>query len=421
MNTIRKVKYLVIGAGISGLSFVNFIGTDKDYIILEEQNTPGGYCKTTYRDGFVWDYAGHFFHFNNPEIKEFFLDKIDTTELIYSKKDTKIFVNGQYVDYPFQKNIHQLPKEEFIDCLYELYFRKKNDNPKSFAEMMYANFGKGISELFLKPYNEKLYACDLNSLDVNAMGRFFPYASLDDIVSNFKSSNNTSYNDEFMYHKRGAYAFVEALLKGLNVERIICNTKVTKIDYEGKKVYTESGTVYFYEYLVNTASFNDLIVLLEGVHSKVLSCNKVSVFNLGFDAPPKDTSIHWIYYPEKKYTFYRVGFYNNILKEENMSLYVEIGHRTSDSNIDDLEMVLDQLKAVGIVDDQKLVAHEFISMSPAYVHISQESKKYVEEKMSLYAGFNIFTLGRYGRWEYSSIEDAVMGAKKLAAELRSEI
>ena len=53
--------------------------------------------------------------------------------------------------------------------------------------MVYANLGKSIAEKFLIPYNEKLYACDLDVLDVNAMGRFFPKADKEDIILNFRS------------------------------------------------------------------------------------------------------------------------------------------------------------------------------------------------------------------------------------------
>ena len=50
--------------------------------------------------------------------------------------------------------------------------------------MLYGKFGKGIVEKFLKPYNEKLYAIDLTELDVDAMGRFFPYADKEAIIKN---------------------------------------------------------------------------------------------------------------------------------------------------------------------------------------------------------------------------------------------
>lgn len=38
--------------------------------------------------------------------------------------------------------------------------------------MLYCKFGRSIAEKFLIPYNKKLYACDLDKLDKDAMGRF---------------------------------------------------------------------------------------------------------------------------------------------------------------------------------------------------------------------------------------------------------
>ena len=59
---------LIIGAGITGLSLASFLETN-NYLIVDKDSEVGGYCKTTIRNGFVWDYSGHFFHFNNQEIK----------------------------------------------------------------------------------------------------------------------------------------------------------------------------------------------------------------------------------------------------------------------------------------------------------------------------------------------------------------
>lgn len=69
-----KTDYLIIGAGVSGLGFANFINSN-DYIVLEKNSEPGGYCKTIRQDGFTWDYAGHFFHFQKPLLKDFFKKK----------------------------------------------------------------------------------------------------------------------------------------------------------------------------------------------------------------------------------------------------------------------------------------------------------------------------------------------------------
>lgn len=92
--------------------------------------------------------------------------------IYYVVRNIRKFLWGKYIDFPFQKNIHQLDKDEFIDCLYDLFITTGSDY-STFKQMLYAKFGKSIAEKFLIPYNEKLYACDLNRLDVDAMGRFF--------------------------------------------------------------------------------------------------------------------------------------------------------------------------------------------------------------------------------------------------------
>ena len=179
-----KTKYLIIGAGISSLTFANYC--NGNYLIVEKENEVGGYCRTTKRNGYVWDYAGHFFHFKTDEFKEKFLSKMPKEDIIYNEKCTKIFYNGGFIDFPFQTNIHQLEKEEFIDCLYDLFNKEEKDKYDNFLDMLYGKFGKSIVEKFLRPYNEKLYAVDLTKLDVDAMGRFFPYADKEAIIKIYR-------------------------------------------------------------------------------------------------------------------------------------------------------------------------------------------------------------------------------------------
>ncbi|GAL22093.1 BarJ [Vibrio maritimus] len=88
-------------------------------------------------------------------------------------KITKIKFKDDYIDFPFQKNIHQLAKDDYIDCLIGLMEKEEREEYASFEDMINGKFGKGICEKFLIPYNEKLYSTNLNELDANAMGRFF--------------------------------------------------------------------------------------------------------------------------------------------------------------------------------------------------------------------------------------------------------
>ena len=419
----RNVKYLIIGAGISGLTFANFI--KDDYLIIEKENEVGGYCRTIKKGEYLWDYAGHFFHFKTDEMKKLFEDLMRDEELIFQEKNTKIYYGDRLIDYPFQMNIHQLPQQEFIDCLYDLYNKNEKENYESFLDMLYGKFGKSIVEKFLKPYNEKLYACDLNNLDKDAMGRFFPYANLNQIINNMKEENNNSYNNTFLYPKNGAGSFLNKLYENLDKEKVELMNEIKKIDLKNKTVITKNNEVINYQYLINTSPLNNLLELIDNTEKlrENISYNKVLVFNLGFEKK-SNFKEHWIYFPQKDINFYRVGFYDNILMSDKLSMYIEIGYekksKISEDDIkEQLNLTLQNLKNVGIVeDDNKLVDCSTIVMNPAYVHINSENNKEIKEFEKYLNDNSVYTIGRYGAWTYCSMEDCMISAKELAEKLK---
>ena len=416
-----KVKYLVVGAGISGLGFANFIKSD-DYLIVEKEKEAGGYCRTIYEKDYIWDYAGHFFHFANQDIKKFFNEKISQKDIIISEKVTKIYYKGKYIDYPFQKNIHQLPKNEFINCLYDLFNKEEKEQYNNFEEMLYGKFGKSITEKFLKPYNEKVYACFLNDLDADAMGRFFPYANIKEIIDNMNHTQDNSYNKEFLYPKKGAMTFINALLDSLNEENILYNQEIIHIDPINKCAKTKQLEIQ-YEYLINSAPFPKLLKFIDdneySKYKDILTYNKVLVLNLGFDKKSDIHNIHWVYVPDKKINYYRLGFYDNILGTDKLSMYVEIGYKYDDEiKVEEqLTLTLKNLKRMKIIDDHKLVSYSTIIMNPAYVHISKVGQNIKESKKQEFEANGIFTIGRYGDWKYCSIEDSMLDAINLANKL----
>lgn len=419
---MKQVKYLIIGAGISGLTAANYL--KKDYLLIEKENEPGGYCRTIHRGDYVWDYAGHFFHFKTDEFRRLFHENIPEQDIISQTKRTKILYKGQLVDYPFQTNIHQLEKQEFIDCLYDLFQRKEKPEYSDFLDMLYGKFGKSIVEKFLKPYNEKLYACDLHQLDKDAMGRFFPYADIPQIIANMKREQDSSYNSTFLYPRNGAGSFLDVLYRRLDATKVRLGCTLTRVDAERKLAYTDGGEEISFEYLINTAPLNHFLAML-GTDAALelngrLSYNKVLVFNLGFSKKSAFKE-HWIYVPDKDVNYYRIGFYDNILSTDKLSMYVEIGY-PKDAAVDteqQLALTLENLKRCGIVtEDNSLIASSTILMDPAYVHIRRDTEAAIAEMKRSLAVSGIHTIGRYGGWTYCSMEDCMLEAKELVQALR---
>ncbi len=425
---MEQVRTVIVGAGVSGLATAAALA-DRDYVILERDSEIGGYCKTVKRDGFVWDYSGHFFHFKHPEIESWLRARMPDQRIRVVQKRSFISYAGRLIDFPFQKNIHQLPQDEFIDCLYDLYFARApaellgpkapgRAEERNFKEMLYARFGRSIAEKFLIPYNEKLYACDLATLDRDAMGRFFPHADLTDVIRNMKEPDNASYNATFTYPEGGAIEYVKALASEVRPDAIALNEGLVGLDLEHRIARTSRREIRF-ERLVSSAPLPRLLRLAGWKHDEsVFGWNKVLVFNLGFDRKgPRD--VHWIYYPSRERVFYRVGFYDNIFDASRMSLYVEIGF-SRDAVVDAQAMlarVLDDLKKEGLVTDHRLVAHHSVVMDPAYVHITQRSIAEVRRVRDELARHGVYSIGRYGGWTYCSIEDNIVEARALAAAL----
>jgi protoporphyrinogen oxidase len=418
-----EVDVLVIGAGVSGLGFANWWRErhrDARVLVCEAEAEPGGYCRTVEKAGFVWDYSGHFFHFKDPSIEQWLRARMPGEDIRTVERIAKIRYAGRDIDFPFQTHIHQLPIDEFLECLVALFFRPQGDKPPhNFGEMLYRRLGAGITDKFLRPYNEKLYATSLDSLDVDAMGRFFPHADVSDIIANMKPGHRKhGYNATFTYPAGGAIRYIHALMRDLPAGTVACGEPVTSIALDTRIATTPRRTIAF-DRIVSSAPLPALAYMCKLEHdAAVFTSNQVLVFNLGFDRKGM-RGIHWMYFPDPKTVFYRVGWYDNILDGDRMSLYVEIGAADGATfEVDALrERVLADLKREGIVTDHVLVAEHHVALDPAYVHITRGSLAETTRLRDLLASKGVHSVGRYGGWTYCSIEDNLIETRELAARL----
>jgi protoporphyrinogen oxidase len=429
------VDVLVIGAGVSGLGFANWLAGEAaargaaapSVLVVEAEDEPGGYCRTVVQDGFVWDYSGHFFHFRHPEIEAWLRARMPGQEVKTVRRQSRIRYAGVDVDFPFQKNIHQLPRQDFIDCLHDLYFAGSGvpaDDaaagapPGSFAAMLYARFGRSIAEKFLIPYNEKLYATDLGGLDQDAMGRFFPHADVAAIIRNMKAPDNAGYNATFTYPAGGAVQYVHALMRDLPDGAVALGERVVAID-PARRVATTTRREIGWKRVVSSAPLPALARLCGAAFDEAaFSWNAVLVFNLGFDRKGP-AGVHWMYFPDRARSFYRVGWYDNILGGDRMSLYVEIGAPAGARwDVDEMRArVLADLAAEGIVAGHQLVSWHSVVLDPAYVHITKPSIAETQRLRAELGAAGVHPVGRYGGWTYCSIEDNLVETRALAAEL----
>lgn len=78
-----------------------------------------------------------------------------------------------WVPYPFQNNVYMLPEEETVRCVDDmidaaLEARTTTTKPKNFDEWIVRRMGTRIADLFMRPYNYKVWAIPTTQVCLNA-------------------------------------------------------------------------------------------------------------------------------------------------------------------------------------------------------------------------------------------------------------
>jgi protoporphyrinogen oxidase len=426
-----KEKIIIIGAGISGLTTAYFL--KKPYEILEAKPYAGGLCASFYEDGFVFDCSGHFIHVKNKEIKNT-IEKL-TRGLLKIKRNAAIYTKNKFIPYPFQANLYYLDYKTKKECIDGVLKRKDVQISTSmpFLSWSEAMFGSGITKHFMKPYNQKLWDYDLNKMTAEWTGEFVPKPDAKSIVKTayLKNKEIYGYNSVFYYPKvSGCGALIDGLTKNVKVN---LNSKTQKIDVQNKIVLCSCGKVYKYNRIVSTQALPELLKQITNLPSNVKSAaknllsNSVRCVNIGVKSekgiPKKIKDKHWIYFPEPKGSFYRAGVYSNInsanVPKNCYSFYVEFS--SLDQKYRNIENFLDDFRNLGFIrKSDKITALNVIDIPYAYVIFDDKRKKSLQIIKEFLKECGIFSIGRYGAWEYSFIEKNMIDAKVLADMLNKE-
>jgi len=427
-------KVIVIGAGITGLSVGYFLGSD--YEIFEKEDSPGGLCRSVKARGYTFDYSGHFLHLHNENTKRFIL-KLLSGNIKEINRKTWIYIHGNYVPFPFQANLYYLPEKIRKECL-ESFIARRETESRSFYGWSVSTFGKGITRYFMRPYNEKLWTVSSKTLTSDWVAPFVPVPTLEEIKNGATAPQNKKfgYNASFYYPVKGGIgALIDSLHKTAGNVRL--GLSCDRIDYKNRIIETSDGRKTHYEFLVSTQPLFKLIESIKDVPGKVKDASKelrwncVFCLNLGIVFDKNQTSLaegrHWIYFPEKKYPFYRVGFYKNIMPSScppgRSSMYIESSfsphEKTNEKAL--LKKSLNALKEIGILKNgNKIELVNSLKMPVAYVIYDSNREKALGTIQRFLISKGIYSIGRYGGWEYSFMEKNILDAKKLAEELRTK-
>jgi protoporphyrinogen oxidase len=427
---------LIIGAGLAGLSTAYHLG-DRPCRVVEKEKEAGGLCRSYRMDGFTFDFTGHLLHFRQPAIREL-VERLLPGRLVQHRRRSYIYSYRTYTEYPYQVNTHGLPPEVVRECLMgfiaTLTAAPSTLRPeeRSFKQWILESLGEGFARHFMVPFNEKLWQVPLDELTSDWVSWLVPKPELKDVINGALGIKDKAfgYNPSFLYPAEGGIGVLpSAFLAG--VKDIVYGSELMEVDTARRRALFSDGRTEQYETLVSTMPVPELVRRCTDLPAAIreaaagLRCASVYNLNLGV-AREKVSDKHWIYFPEGEYPFYRAGFPMNFSPASGRpgcsSLYVEISHRpdavTPPSEL--IKQVRAGLERAGIFrPSDEIVVADVKDIRYAYVLFDKHRARALPAVLAELGSRGIHSIGRYGRWEHTSMEDAIAQGRQLAEQLRA--
>lgn len=313
---MKKVKYLILGAGPTGLALANRLKQkgEESFLVLEKEEEAGGLCRSRDAGGAPLDIGGgHFLDVRRPEVVEFLFGFMPEEEWDEYERDSRISFDGGYIHHPFEANIWEMKPEkqkEYLDSIAEAGCNKGEEKPEEFVDWIYWKLGKKIAEDYMLPYNEKMFGSNLNALGTYWLAKL-PNVSYEE--TKLSCERKKAYGEQpgharFYYPKKYGYGELWLRMQEAIRENILFCRTVKKLDLTKRTVTCADGSLYSAENIITTIPWMEF-AHIEGIPEEIregIKRLKYSSVQIEYVPENLDTRAHWIYYPQREISYHRI-------------------------------------------------------------------------------------------------------------------
>ena len=421
MGQITKIKYLILGGGLSGIGAARAL-INHDHLIIEKNNYLLGHANSEHFMEHFFDYGTHICHSKNNEWLEI-LNKKNVN--FFQDSDVKNYDNGDWVDYPVQNNLRHINSKKADLALRQLEnLQGKKPDLSNYLKWSKSVYGDFLTKKYYERFTHKYWRTNMSDMSTNWFsGRILP-TNLELIREGHKSKpKSQAVFRSFSYPSTSGFKnFFSEFYKDINFK---LNTEIVHIDPKNKVVESLDGTLFQYEKLISTLPLNEMPNLMNTPKDVCDAAKKLKYLNMISTAAvvPDYKNVkeypHWFYIYDSKIEMSRVTNISRISNQENKGLALQF--ETFRRNDEDY----DQIKLKKKIENQcKTFLGESINVKFKHFFAKYSyvlSLKDTNEVRAFLANYldesGIHACGLYGTWEYMWSDKSYLSGKNLANKI----
>ncbi|HEY0021120.1 MAG TPA: FAD-dependent oxidoreductase [Longimicrobium sp.] len=441
------VELLVLGGGVTGLAAAAGMGDRA--VVIERDARPGGLVRTECFDGYWFDRVLHVLHFQDPALR-------DRTRALLGgvlapcPPEAWVETAAGTARFPIQLHLGGLRAEARVRCLEGLARAAcapappDGGGPPAYDQFLLASFGPALCELFYFPYNRKLWRRPLDALVPAGQTWNLQRPSLADAIRGAfpDAPPRGGYNEDAFYPRPPADApcrGMEVLARALaaRVRHLSLATEVEEIDPARRTVTARRGgerVVYRYGACLCTlplpAAMRMCVDAPPALREAAAALPHNAVLSAAFSVrgPRPAAPGQWRYYTDESLCFTRLVHMTELdpmmAPADGWGVLAEIPVR-SGPRAPDAEVLArarrDLARAGALPPGCRVVDARLMAADPAYVVFTRGADAAARACRDWLAERGIAALGRYGRWEYSSMSRCMAQGIRWAESARAGV
>lgn len=431
------MKVMILGGGLSALSLAFFLQNRKDIdeiTLLEKEKSIGGLCRTFEFNGLKYDIGPHIIFSKDKEILDF-MNELLANNNEKHRRSNRILHGKKFIQYPFENDLSKLPEKDLSYCVNTFINNPyKKYDAQNMLQFFLKTFGEGITNLYLRPYNEKIWKFDPSFMDTQMVERI-PQPAKEDILKSAAGDTVDGYTHQlyFSYPKEGG---IEALLTALR-EKLTDKVKILTnkpIDAVYKTAYGfevfANGEKFVSDRLISTIPLNTFTFayriekpdeVVQAAKNLRYNSIAIAIINVKTDRSGDNYAFTLA---DSKIVFHRLSKLDfmgrNYHKNDSVTYMTEVTFRKNDhidlmSDRELIEKTIDGLKMIGFIDSKNDVNFTVLNRyEHAYVVYDLAHKQNTSLLRDYFEAQGINLNGRFGSFEYPNMDAVIRQSKNLS-------